>query len=113
MKNIHIMYMKHINKTRKLQKHKGGKTFSDGMVSLSYNGEPVLCDICKQNNYEETIGTIDKSKVRTAIRDFFLGSESGNIDNTSVIQYFCNTCGLCKIIRNKDPLVVKATKEVK
>lgn len=74
------------------------------------NGQAIICDICKQNNYNEVIGTIDKSKARTVIRDFFLGSESGNIDNTSIIQYFCNICGYCKIIRNKDPLVITATK---
>jgi hypothetical protein len=100
---------KDVRKTRR-NIQKGGKTTSDGNVKLSYNGNELKCTICGTNNYEEVIGSINKSKARTIIRNFLLGSETGDVDNTSVITYFCNTCGLCKMIRNKDPLQIIAAK---
>ena len=93
-------------KTRKL---KGGKTFSSSSpVKLNYNGKDITCEVCSSNNYTETTGTISKSKVRQGFGDMFFGEAAEVIDNTSVIVYTCNTCGLCKIIRNKDPLLINA-----
>lgn len=98
------------NKTKK----KGGKTFSTGdRVSLSLKTKtpiPILCDICKQNDYEEVLGTTNKSKARDLAGAFVFGEGFGNIDNTSIIQYFCNVCGYCKIFRNKPPLKITASK---
>ena len=89
-----------------------GKTTSDGNVKLQYKHEKtsvfteVKCENCSSNNYNEVIGTLGKSKARTVVGDFFLGDDMKNIDNTSIISYFCNTCGLCKMIRNKDIKIV-------
>ena len=93
-------------KSRKLR---GGKTFSSSNpVKLNYNGKDITCDICGTNNYTENTGTISKSKVRQGLGDIFFGEAAEIIDNTSIIIYTCNTCGLCKIIRNKDPILINA-----
>ena len=93
-------------KTRKIR---GGKTWSSSKpVKLIYNSNDVNCEVCGNNNYTETTGTISKSKVRQGFGDIFFGEAAEVIDNTSVIVYTCNTCGLCKIIRNKDPILINA-----
>ena len=105
---------KTIRKTRR--KNGGGKTFASSTpVSLSYNGMSVICALCRQNNYTENIGTLGKSKVRTGIGSFFFGEAAEVLDTTSIITYFCNTCGLSKTIRNNDnirivsgPVIVSA-----
>jgi ssDNA-binding Zn-finger/Zn-ribbon topoisomerase 1 len=101
-------YHKKGGKTRKL---KGGKTFSSSApVKISYNGKEITCDICGSNNYTETTGAFGKSKVRSGVGQFFFGEAAEILDTTSVIIYTCNTCGLCKIIRNKDPILITAEK---
>ena len=99
-------------KTRKTLKkiHTGGKTFaSNHKVSLFYNNHEVKCDVCKHNNYKETIGTIHKSKVRSTLTGAFFGETAEDIfATTSVIIYTCTICGLCKIIRNKPPIHIIA-----
>jgi hypothetical protein len=100
------------NQTRKKREHpkKGGKTFATSKnVSLSYNNAPVVCDLCKTNNFRETIGALEKSKVRSGIGQAFFGDVAEILDTTSVIIYTCKTCGLCKIIRNQDPIKIVAT----
>ena len=93
--------IKNARKTRK----RGGKTFASSKpVTLSYNNNPVNCDVCKSNNYTEVTGTIDKSKVRSGVGQFFFGEAAEILDNTSVLIYTCNTCGMCKIVRNLDNL---------
>jgi hypothetical protein len=93
-------------KSRKLR---GGKTLSSNTpVKLNYNGKDIICEICNSNNYTENTGTISKSKVRQGLGDIFFGEAAQVLDNTSVIIYTCNTCGLCKIIRNKDPILINA-----
>jgi hypothetical protein len=93
-------------KTRRL---KGGKTFSSSVpVQLTYNNKEVICDVCSSNNYKEFTGSIDKSKVRQGFGQMFFGETADVLDNTSVIIYICNTCGMCKIIRNRDPLQIIA-----
>ena len=105
--------IKKLRKTKKNSILKGGfglvgsgKTTSDGNVKLQYNNNNAITDVkcqnCSSNNYDEVIGTLNKSKARAALGDFFFGNDVQNIDNTSIISYFCNTCGLCKMIRNKD-----------
>ena len=95
---------------RKTKKVRGGKTFSSNQpVKLNYDAKEIICEVCNNNNYTETIGTISKSKVRQGFGEFFFGEVADIIDNTSVIIYTCNGCGLCKIIRNKDPLRITAT----
>jgi hypothetical protein len=89
--------------------YKGGKTFaSNKPVQLFYNENEVVCDVCKKNNYKETTGALDKSKVRSGIGQLFFGDAAEILDTTSVIIYTCTTCGLCKIIRNKDPIRIIA-----
>jgi hypothetical protein len=93
-------------KTKKLR---GGKTWSsDKPVKLNYNGRDILCEICSSNNYTETTGTLGKSKVRQGFSGLFFGEAAEVIDSTSIIVYTCNTCGLCKVIRNKDPILITA-----
>ena len=100
--------IKNARKTRK----RGGKTFASSKpVTLNYNNNPILCDVCKSNNYTEVIGTIDKSKVRSGFGQLFFGEAAEILDNTSIIIYTCNACGMCKIIRNKDPIAIKATEQ--
>lgn len=97
------------NKRRKSRKMKGGKTFSSSKpVKLNYNGKDIICDICGSNNYTENTGTIGKSKVRQGFGNFFFGDAADVVDNTSIIIYTCNICGICKIIRNKDPQLIIA-----
>ena len=103
-------------KTRKVTTNKvttnkvtGGKTLSSGRpVKLNYNGKDIVCDVCGSNNYTENTGAFNKSKVRSGVGQIFLGEAAEILDTTSVIIYTCNTCGLCKIIRNKEPLLIKA-----
>ena len=91
------------NKKNRITRKKGGKTFaSNKPVSLKYNGNDVKCSVCGTNNYTEVIGTIDKSKVRSGFGQFFFGETAEILDNTSIILYTCNTCGMCQIIRNLD-----------
>ena len=98
---------KYNKKGGKTRRFRGGKTFgSNGPVKLNYNSKEITCDICGSNNYKETIGTLDKSKVRSGVGQFFFGDAAGVLDNTSVIIYTCNTCGLCKMIRYKDPIQI-------
>lgn len=104
----------HVRKTKTnpkiTKKRRGGKTFaSSKSIKLSYNGGDVVCDVCKNNNYTETIGAFDKSKVRSGVGQAIFGDVAEILDTTSVIIYTCNTCGLCKVIRNKDPIRIVAT----
>ena len=100
---------KYNKKSRKTRKLRGGKTFSSSTpVKLTYNGKHITCDVCQNNNYKETTGAFGKSKLRTGVGSVIFGESAEILDTTSVIIYTCNTCGLCKIIRNKDPLLIKA-----
>ena len=102
--------------TRKYNK-KGGKSrrlragkaiSSSGAVKLKYKEKEVVCDVCRSNHYTENTGSFGKSKLRSGVGQIFLGEAADVLDTTSVIIYTCNTCGLCKIIRNKDPLLITA-----
>ncbi len=104
-KKIRKTIRKPVRKTR--QKNGGGKTFASSTpVSLSYNNMSVICALCRQNNYTENIGTLGKSKVRTGLGSFFFGEAAEVLDTTSIITYFCNTCGLSKTIRNNDNIKI-------
>lgn len=101
-------YKKNV-KNRKTKKIIGGKTFSSSKpVKLNYKEKELKCEACESNNYTETTGTISKSKVRQGLGEVVFGEAAEIIDNTSVIIYTCNTCGLCKIVRNKEPLLIEA-----
>jgi hypothetical protein len=107
MKNKTPKQRKSNNKTRKLT---GGKTFSsNNPVNLYYNNEQIFCYVCGHNTYSETIGTINKSKARSGATQFFFGDVADVLDNTSIILYNCNHCGFCKMVRNKDPLMIIAS----
>jgi hypothetical protein len=96
---------KHSNRTRKIN---GGIIFgSNQNVRINYEGKPINCEVCGQNNYTENTGTFGKSKVRSGVGQFFFGDAADVLDTTSVIIYTCNNCGLCRIIRNKDPIQIK------
>jgi len=107
MKKRSIKKFRH-NKN-KTAKHVGGLTIGRGNVPLYYNNNELFCDVCKTNNYEEIPSAIDKSKFREVLTSMFFGNNTQTIDNTSVIMYVCNTCGNCRIIRNKDPLKITIT----
>ena len=103
--------MARTRKNRRNQKKTGGLAplFENNTpVSLSYNGTDVNCDVCSSNNYLTIQSSIDKSKLRTVVRDMFFGENSGELDNTSVIMYVCNICGNCRITRNIQPLQIIA-----
>jgi hypothetical protein len=93
---------------RKTYRRKGGgKTFASSTpVSLSYNGQAVTCELCRQNHYTENIGTLGKSKIRSGVTSFFFGDAGEVLDTTSIITYFCNNCGLSKTIRNNDAIKI-------
>ena len=96
------------NKTRKI---KAGKMFgSNQSVQLSYQNNLINCEVCAANNYTENTGTISKSKVRQGVGNVLFGEAAEVLDNTSVLIYTCNTCGLCKIVRNKEPLYIQTKK---
>lgn len=95
---------KQIKNTRK---NRGGKTISSHtQVKLNYKDKEIVCDVCGSNHYTENTGSFNKSKLRSGVGQIFLGNAAEILDTTSVIIYTCNTCGLCKIIRNKDPLLI-------
>jgi hypothetical protein len=107
-------------KTRKNQKKQGGGLFSGlglnapvfenkNAVSLSYNSNPIKCDVCGNIDFTEIQSSIDKSKVRTFVREAVFGDGSENIDNTSVILYVCQTCGNCRMVRNNGQQKITAT----
>ena len=109
MKSTHKHQKKFARKTNKvrlpLKKRGGGKTFAEsGPVSLYFANQTVKCILCGQNNFTETIGTLGKSKVRQGFGSFFFGEAAEVLDTTSIITYFCNNCGLSKMIRNNDKL---------
>jgi hypothetical protein len=96
-------------RNRRTRKTMGGKTFSQTKpVEIKYNNTYVVCDLCKHKEFTENTGSFGKSKVRSTAAQVFLGDLAETIDTTSVIIYTCNECGLCKIIRNKDPLKIIA-----
>jgi len=102
-------YRKYNKSGRKTKRVMGGKTISSSKpVKLTYNVKEIFCDICQSNNYTENTGTISKSKVRQGVGQVFFGEAAEILDNTSIIIYTCNKCGLCKIVRNKEPFLIDA-----
>jgi ssDNA-binding Zn-finger/Zn-ribbon topoisomerase 1 len=100
---------KFLHKNNKTQKRVAGKMYGiSGNVKLTFNGKNVVCEICKENNYKEKTGSFGKSKIRSGVGEVIFGDVAEVLDTTSVIIYICNNCGLCKVIRNKDPLLIKA-----
>jgi len=100
------------NSKNRTCKKKGGKTFgSSKLVNIYYDDNNILCDVCKNDKYNEVIGALEKSKVRSGFGQFFFGEAAEILDNTSVIIYVCSNCGNCRIIRNTDKLKIVA-KEV-
>lgn len=96
-------------KSGKSKKLRGGKTFSSSSpVKLTYKEKAVVCDVCGSNNYTETTGAFSKSKVRSGVGQIFLGEAAEILDTTSVVIYTCNTCNLCKVIRNIEPVLIKS-----
>ena len=95
---------------RKTKKTIGGKTFSSNKpVKLNYNEKEINCEVCNSNNYTENTGTISKSKVRQGVGNVFFGEAAEILDNTSIIIYtILHNCGLCRIVRNKDPVLINA-----
>jgi len=97
------------NKNNKTKKRTAGKSYgTSGNVKLTFNDKNVVCEICKENNYKEKTGSFGKSKLRSGIGQAIFGDAADVLDTTSVIIYICNNCGLCKVIRNRDPLQIKA-----
>jgi hypothetical protein len=101
----------HTRKTRKTtHKTTGGKALEEGvpvkLVIQNNQGKDfdVPCDVCKNNNYTEDLGTIGKSKIESGLNAMFFDDPIQVLDTTSVILYSCNFCGNCRIIRNKDPI---------
>ena len=93
----------------KTKKNRAGKAFSSSnSVKLNYHNKAVDCEVCGKNDYTENTGTFGKSKLRSGVGQIFFGDAADVLDTTSVIIYTCNNCGLCRIIRNKDPISITA-----
>jgi ssDNA-binding Zn-finger/Zn-ribbon topoisomerase 1 len=98
---------KYNKKGGKTRRFKGGKSISSSVaVKLKYKEKEVVCDVCGSNHYTENTGAFGKSKLRSGVGQIFLGEAAEILDTTSVIIYTCNTCGLCKIVRNKNPIMI-------
>jgi ssDNA-binding Zn-finger/Zn-ribbon topoisomerase 1 len=96
-------------KNNKTKKRLAGKVYgTSGNVKLTFNDKNVLCEICNENNYKEKTGSFGKSKIRSGIGEAIFGDFAEVLDTTSIIIYICNNCGLCKVIRNREPLLIKA-----
>lgn len=99
---------------RRRRQYHGGKTFAANTpVKLAIMDEAqqpveVRCEVCRNNHYTETIGTINKSKVRAGIGSVFFGEAAEFLDTTSIIVYFCNYCGHARIIRNNSAIKINA-----
>jgi len=93
----------------KTKKNRAGKAISSSKnVKLNYHDKLLTCEVCGNNDYTENTGTFGKSKLRSGVGQIFFGDAADVLDTTSVIIYTCNTCGLCRIIRNKDPISITA-----
>jgi predicted RNA-binding Zn-ribbon protein involved in translation (DUF1610 family) len=92
---------------RKSRKNKGGKFMGklfQEPVSLRFEGKEILCPSCGENNYNERTSTFDRSKIRKLFGlplTLATGFVSYMISNTSIITYYCNFCGNCRIFRNR------------
>jgi hypothetical protein len=94
---------KNQSKTKTKKTRHGGKTFASSKpVKITYEGSPILCDVCKHDTYTETIGSLNKSKVRSGLGQFVLGDAAEILDTTSIIVYFCKQCGNGRMVRNAD-----------
>lgn len=94
------------NKTKR-KNDGGGKTFSESSpVNIFFNNQSIVCYVCGHDRYTETVGTINKSKVRSGVGQVFFGDIADVIDNTSIIMYACINCGCCKMVRNSDSLQI-------
>ncbi len=100
--NKHKKTLKPDTFTRKIYKHqkKGGD--ASAPISLVYEGQSVPCEVCKRNSYIENYGALGKGKGRSVVTSFFFGDLGQSLDTTSIIAYFCNHCGLAKIVRHLD-----------
>lgn len=93
---------KNIKNTTRKKSH-GGKTFASSKpIKLFYKSKQLLCEVCNHDMYEEIIGTLGKSKVRSGLAEMVLGDFGKILDTTSIIVYVCKDCGNCKMIRNTD-----------
>lgn len=103
-----------VQNTRGRRPFHGGKTFASStpvklaILDEKNNPVPINCEICANNNYTETIGTLNKSKVRAGFGSMFLGEAAEFLDTTSIIIYFCNFCGHARIIRNNSAIKINA-----
>ena len=102
------MYHRKTNRKNKIRntRKKGGKQFKHRRVGL-YFTEPttnkifqINCEICRNNDYIERPSTLGKSKENQVIVDILVGDTFDDINNISIITYFCRICGMAKIVRN-------------
>lgn len=93
------------NKKIKTKKQKcGGKKFKHRRVGLfckpSNTELPIICNVCGVNDYIERHTTLGKSKGNQALANIFIGDTMlEDINNVTIISYFCFTCGMAKIVR--------------
>ena len=98
------------NKTKK-KRPQGGQNIP--RVSLAFNGNPINCEICGNNDYYERDSTVGRSKTSEFWTNMFASDELSAINDISIFCFFCNTCGNAKIIRNstfsKQPEIIQVT----
>lgn len=90
-------------KTTKKQKY-GGKKYKHRRVGLfckpSNTELPIICNVCGANDYIERHTTLGKSKGNQALANIFIGDTIlEDMNNVTIISYFCFKCGMCKIVR--------------
>lgn len=86
-----------------IKKKNGGKKYKHRRVGLfckpTTTEYPIRCNVCGNNDYIERLGTLGKSKENQVIMAFLTGDTFDDINNISIISYFCRICGMAKIIR--------------
>ena len=107
---------KHRTTNKQKQGGLAGPAYKHRRVSLycipSDKEYPISCNICGFNDYIERHTTLGKSKENQAFVNFFLGDTIlEDLNNVTIISYFCIKCGMSKIVRgDKDYIKAKVIK---
>jgi len=84
----------------KTKRFKGGSFSSDNKITtLSFENNPIVCDVCKNTEFQQRDGTIGKSKTNEFITGAILGDTLSGVNDISIRCYFCNNCGNAIFVR--------------
>jgi len=95
---------KRTNRKRRIIKNKKQGGYTHRRVSLHCTPDkkeyPIICNVCGMNDYIERHTTLGKSKGNQAFANLFIGDTIfEDINNVTIISYFCIKCGMSKIVR--------------